>query len=301
MASSSQSLSHHLALIDEEVLVHDFDGVSPGPNLSSESYYLVVKIFTQKVLKPDWLDKAMREAWTLPLQEMSLLPVHFRAGKTHFAKCVGKITITSAVANCVGKSDISCSVRFPINFSEYHSGLFLAHFGCDRDRRRVIEGQPLHFDHCLMVFANPEDPLTLLSLLLKMLVLTFIKLLCLKFWVPSFEFVCYSTLPSLFVEACMFSLGSWGRVPPVLPFKDNIRAPPKSFFKRDPFDMANSIPFEEMNLRSYHQNHDLTDVVNQFLPTTGLACANGSEVVVSTDDFDQIVPVSVVEQSRLEK
>ncbi|KAF4369386.1 hypothetical protein G4B88_023790 [Cannabis sativa] len=107
MASSSRSLPSHLALNEEEALIHNFDGNGP----SSESYCLVVKIISMKNIKPDWLDKAMREAWTL---------------------------------------------RYPISFTEYHSGLFLAHFGCDGDRRRVIENQPWHFDHCLMVFANPE-------------------------------------------------------------------------------------------------------------------------------------------------
>ncbi|KAF4381223.1 hypothetical protein G4B88_015489 [Cannabis sativa] len=35
--------------------------------------------------------------------------------------------------------------------------------------------------------------------------------------------------------------------------------------KRDPFELANSIPFEEMNLPTLRQNHDLQDAVNQFL------------------------------------
>ncbi|KAF4379021.1 hypothetical protein F8388_022108 [Cannabis sativa] len=47
--------------------------------------------------------------------------------------------------------------------------------------------------------------------------------------------------------------------------KDNVRAPLKSHFKRDPFELANSIPFEEMNLPTLRQNHDLQDAVNQFL------------------------------------
>uniref|UniRef100_A0A803QR77 DUF4283 domain-containing protein n=1 Tax=Cannabis sativa TaxID=3483 RepID=A0A803QR77_CANSA len=111
MASSSRSSPCHLALNDEEDLIHDFGGVSLGNGPSSESYCLVVKILTQKTLKPDWLIKAMREAWTL---------------------------------------------YYPVNFTGYHSGLLLAHFECDGDRHKVIEGQPWHFDHCLMVFANPE-------------------------------------------------------------------------------------------------------------------------------------------------
>uniref|UniRef100_A0A803Q892 DUF4283 domain-containing protein n=1 Tax=Cannabis sativa TaxID=3483 RepID=A0A803Q892_CANSA len=46
--------------------------------------------------------------------------------------------------------------RCPFSFSEYHSGLFLVQFGCEGDRRRVMEGQPWHFDRSLMIFAIPD-------------------------------------------------------------------------------------------------------------------------------------------------
>ncbi|KAF4352920.1 hypothetical protein G4B88_030171 [Cannabis sativa] len=40
----------------------------------------------------------------------------------------------------------------------------------------------------------------------------------------------------------------------------------KILLLRDLFDMSNSIPLEEMNLRSSQHNQDLQEVVNQFLP-----------------------------------
>uniref|UniRef100_A0A803PLL0 DUF4283 domain-containing protein n=1 Tax=Cannabis sativa TaxID=3483 RepID=A0A803PLL0_CANSA len=48
------------------------------------------------------------------------------------------------------------TLRFPCQISEYHSGLFLASFQCDGDRRRVLEEQPWHFDKFLMVFTHPD-------------------------------------------------------------------------------------------------------------------------------------------------
>uniref|UniRef100_A0A803PZ74 Reverse transcriptase domain-containing protein n=1 Tax=Cannabis sativa TaxID=3483 RepID=A0A803PZ74_CANSA len=48
------------------------------------------------------------------------------------------------------------TLRFPCQISEYHSGLFLASFQCDGDRRRVLEEQPWHFDNFLMVFTHPD-------------------------------------------------------------------------------------------------------------------------------------------------
>ncbi|KAF4368654.1 hypothetical protein F8388_003355 [Cannabis sativa] len=47
-------------------------------------------------------------------------------------------------------------VRCPFSISEYHSGMLLVRFGCEGDRRRVMEGQPWHFDPSLMIFAIPN-------------------------------------------------------------------------------------------------------------------------------------------------
>uniref|UniRef100_A0A803PTP9 DUF4283 domain-containing protein n=1 Tax=Cannabis sativa TaxID=3483 RepID=A0A803PTP9_CANSA len=48
------------------------------------------------------------------------------------------------------------TLRFPAQITEYHSGLFLATFQCDGDRRRVLEEQPWHFDKFLIVFTHPD-------------------------------------------------------------------------------------------------------------------------------------------------
>uniref|UniRef100_A0A803NL06 DUF4283 domain-containing protein n=1 Tax=Cannabis sativa TaxID=3483 RepID=A0A803NL06_CANSA len=151
--------------------------------------------------------------------------------------------------------------------------------------RRVVEGQPWHFDHCLMVFANPEG----------LNILQPDQLRFVPFWVQihSIPFEFRSPHLAQFVakdlgdlieihKATLLEISGpflrirvllditkpirRGRMPPALPFKDNIRALPKSFFKRDLFDMSNSIPLEEMNLRSSQHNQDLQEVVNQFLP-----------------------------------
>uniref|UniRef100_A0A803NLY0 DUF4283 domain-containing protein n=1 Tax=Cannabis sativa TaxID=3483 RepID=A0A803NLY0_CANSA len=55
------------------------------------------------------------------------------------------------------------TLRFPVEISEYLSGMFLATFQCEGDCRRVLEDQSWHFDKFLMIFANPDglDTLTL--------------------------------------------------------------------------------------------------------------------------------------------
>uniref|UniRef100_A0A803QBB3 DUF4283 domain-containing protein n=1 Tax=Cannabis sativa TaxID=3483 RepID=A0A803QBB3_CANSA len=53
-------------------------------------------------------------------------------------------------------------IRAPITFSNYGNGMFMVEFGCEGDMQRVIEGQPWHFDHCLVTSANPAGLDTLL-------------------------------------------------------------------------------------------------------------------------------------------
>ncbi|KAF4395608.1 hypothetical protein F8388_008707 [Cannabis sativa] len=52
--------------------------------------------------------------------------------------------------------------RAPLTFSDYGSGMFMVEFACECDMRRVLEGQPWHFDHCLVTCANPQSLDTLL-------------------------------------------------------------------------------------------------------------------------------------------
>uniref|UniRef100_A0A803NIX5 DUF4283 domain-containing protein n=1 Tax=Cannabis sativa TaxID=3483 RepID=A0A803NIX5_CANSA len=57
------------------------------------------------------------------------------------------------IGNVMKDAWIAC---FPFTFTDYHSGQFLVKFGCEGDKRRVVEGQPWHFDSFLMLFAIPD-------------------------------------------------------------------------------------------------------------------------------------------------
>ncbi|KAF4366806.1 hypothetical protein G4B88_018229 [Cannabis sativa] len=222
MASSSRSLPSHLALNEEEALIHNFDGNGP----SSESSCLVVKIISLKNIKPDWLDKAMREAWTL---------------------------------------------RYPISFTEYHSGLFLAHFGCDGDRRRVIENQPWHFDNCLMVFANPEG-------------LDLLQPEQLKF-VPFWMQIHY--IPFGFRSPSLAKMVADDIEDLIEIHKNTLLEISGPFLRiRVLLDISKPIRrgMQEMNLRSLVENHDLQDSVNQFLPQASLPCSQVSPTTLVPTD-----------------
>uniref|UniRef100_A0A803QGA1 DUF4283 domain-containing protein n=1 Tax=Cannabis sativa TaxID=3483 RepID=A0A803QGA1_CANSA len=63
--------------------------------------------------------------------------------------------------------------------SLFNPGMFLVQFGCKGDRRRVMEGQPWHFDRSLMIFAIPDGFDTILSTQLR-----FIPLWVQVYYVP---------------------------------------------------------------------------------------------------------------------
>uniref|UniRef100_A0A803QNR0 CCHC-type domain-containing protein n=1 Tax=Cannabis sativa TaxID=3483 RepID=A0A803QNR0_CANSA len=282
--------SQSTQLTPEEALVHDFDHVSLHPEPQTHSYCLVVKILSPKTLKIDWIQKAMNEAW---------------------------------VARC------------PFTFSEYHSGLFLVQFGCEGDRRRVMEGQPWHFDRSLMIFAIPDGFDTILPSQLRYIPL-WVQVHFIPFGSRSYglaQFVADAIgdlievhLISLYDSVTPFmrvrvlldttkplhrgmnvrfrklSLTKWlkflyegiqnycyhcGKLdhtfnkcdkflhhcdhnpfPPSLSYKDVLRAPAKSIYKKSIFELSNSIPFEEQPSLTNPIHHNSQDQTNSFLVTT---------------------------------
>uniref|UniRef100_A0A803QDA7 Reverse transcriptase domain-containing protein n=1 Tax=Cannabis sativa TaxID=3483 RepID=A0A803QDA7_CANSA len=288
MANLPTSQSTHLT--PEEALVHDFDHVSLHPEPQTHSFCLVVKILSPKTLKIDWIQKAMNEAW---------------------------------VARC------------PFTFSEYHSGLFLVQFGCEGDRRRVMEGQPWNFDRSLMIFAIPDGFDTILPSQLRYIPL-WVQVHFIPFGSRSYglaQFVADaigdlievhlisvydSVTPFMRVRVLLdttkplhrgmnvrfrkLSLTKWlkflyegiqnycyhcGKLdhtfnkcdkflhhcdhhpfPLSLSYKDALRAPAKSIYKKSIFELSNSIPFEEQPSLTNLDHHSLQDQTNRFLATT---------------------------------
>uniref|UniRef100_A0A803PZ99 Reverse transcriptase domain-containing protein n=1 Tax=Cannabis sativa TaxID=3483 RepID=A0A803PZ99_CANSA len=251
MASSSRNPIPLTALDDEESLVHDFDHISLHSPTDSNS------------VKPSWIEKAMIEAWTL---------------------------------------------RFSVQISEYHSGLFLASFQCHGDCRCVLEEQPWHFDKFLMahriLFGRKSPqlaqfiadeigelieifPLSLLENFgpyLRLRVLFDItkplrRGMTIRFrgindpkWV-SFK---YESLPN-FCYFCGLVDHTYNKctkyllrcdnfpVPPALEYKESLRATTSAQHKRNPFELSNSIPYEEYFPRIRTDDQSLQQDVDQFL------------------------------------
>uniref|UniRef100_A0A803NLJ9 Reverse transcriptase domain-containing protein n=1 Tax=Cannabis sativa TaxID=3483 RepID=A0A803NLJ9_CANSA len=83
--------------------------------------------------------------------------IHPETQPDSFCLVVKILTPKTPKPNWIGNSMKDAWVaRFPFTFTEYHSGLYLVRFGCEGDRRRVMEGQPWHFDRSLMLFAIPD-------------------------------------------------------------------------------------------------------------------------------------------------
>uniref|UniRef100_A0A803P9U7 Zinc knuckle CX2CX4HX4C domain-containing protein n=1 Tax=Cannabis sativa TaxID=3483 RepID=A0A803P9U7_CANSA len=226
------------------------------------------------------------------------------------------------------------TLRFPVQISEYHSGLFLASVQCDGDRRRVLEEQPWHFDKFLMVFTHPDVsptptpesvryvpfwiqahripfgrkspqlaqfiadeigdlieifPLSLMENFgpyLRLRVLLDItkplrRGMTIRFrgitdpkWIsfqyknlPNFCYLCsfvdhtYNKCPKYLLRCDNFP------VPPILEYNDSLRASSSSQHKRNPFEISNSIPFEEFfpRIRTRNDDQGLQQAVDQFL------------------------------------
>ncbi|KAM6592967.1 hypothetical protein CsatA_000670 [Cannabis sativa] len=289
MASSSTTPNLLTPLSEEESLIHDFDHISISSSSDPNAFCLIFKLLSPRTAKPAWIEKAMSEAWTL---------------------------------------------RFPTKISEYHSGLFLATFQCDGDRRRVLEEQPWHFDKFLIVFTHPDVsptptpesirytpfwiqahripfgrrspqlaqfiadelgdlieiyPLSLLENsgpFLRLRVLLDItkplrRGMTIRFrsihepkWIsfkyeslPNFCYFCgrldhtYNKCSRYLLRCDNFP----SPPPPILEYTDSLRAPAQSHLKKNPFDISNATPFEELFPPPASQAHSLQHVVDQFL------------------------------------
>ncbi|KAF4388900.1 hypothetical protein G4B88_019082 [Cannabis sativa] len=225
--------------------------------------------------------------------------------------------------------------RCPFSFSEYHSGLFLVQFGCEGDRRRVMEGQPWHFDRSLMIFAIPDAFDTIIPTQLCYIPL-WVQVHYVSFGSRSYglaQFVantigdlievhlaslCDVVTPSMRVRVLLdttkplhrglnvhlrkLSLTKWLKLlyegihnycyhcgkldhtfnkcekflhhcdhhpfPPSLSYKDTLRAPAKSIYKKSIFELSTYIPFEEQPSLSNTGHASLQGNVDHFTVLT---------------------------------
>ncbi|KAF4359509.1 hypothetical protein G4B88_020307 [Cannabis sativa] len=70
-------------------------------------------------------------------------------------------------------------------------------------------------------------------------------------------------------------------VPPIMGYKDYFRVPTRFAFRKNPLDLSNSIPLEEVGFRGSSSNQGLQDVVNRFylaIIMTAMSISNVSYV-----------------------
>ncbi|KAF4357371.1 hypothetical protein F8388_023550 [Cannabis sativa] len=215
---------------------------------SPQSFCLVAKILTPKTIKVDWVANVMKDAWI---------------------------------------------IRCPFSFSDYRSSMFLVRFGCEGDWRRVMEGQPWHFDRNLILFAIPDEfdsvvpsQVNFVPLWVQVHLITFGKISTdrAKFLSEQLGDLIEVHIASLYDTilpfirirvlidvtknfACekLLKFCDVSPVPPFLSYKDVLRAPGKSVYKKSIFDLSNSTLFEESSSRSSVSNQSLHDAINQFL------------------------------------
>uniref|UniRef100_A0A803PJT9 DUF4283 domain-containing protein n=1 Tax=Cannabis sativa TaxID=3483 RepID=A0A803PJT9_CANSA len=298
MEGVTENMAHVLTLTDKEATVHELLDDVGGDQQTGKTFCLVFRVLTTRTIKIEWFEEAMRNAWT---------------------------------------------TRSPITFSEYGNGMFMAEFGCEGGMRRVIEGQPWHFDHCLVTSANPAgldtllpnqlryspfwiqahsipfgmksykpakmigdevgdflevDKTTLLKvsgLFLRVRVLLDVSKPIPRGILVDFRNIHkekwlnfkYENLPNICFHCGMFDHTLTKCVsylqkcdnqafPPPLHYKIPLKAPAKSNFKRNPFDLTNSFPLEELPLPYGNVDQSLAAAVSQFLTTKEVGAGSSS-------------------------
>uniref|UniRef100_A0A803PUL4 Zinc knuckle CX2CX4HX4C domain-containing protein n=1 Tax=Cannabis sativa TaxID=3483 RepID=A0A803PUL4_CANSA len=214
---ASFPVSHSTQLTPEEALVHDFDHVSIHPEPQSQSHCLVVKILSPKTLKVDWIQKAMTEAWALVAHFLSLNITWDFFG---FSSVV-RVTVEESwrfVADTIG------------DLIEVHLiSLYDSVTPFMRVRVLLDTTKPLHRG---------------MNVHFKKLSLT----KWLKFLYEGIQNYCYycGKLDHTFNKCGKFLLHCDNHpYPPSLSYKDVLRAPAKSIYKKSIFELSTSIPFEE--------------------------------------------------------
>uniref|UniRef100_A0A803PRM8 DUF4283 domain-containing protein n=1 Tax=Cannabis sativa TaxID=3483 RepID=A0A803PRM8_CANSA len=289
MDSLALNISEVLNLTDREAVVHDLEDDTGGVSQTSRTFCLVFRILSPRTIKLEWFEVAMRNAWI---------------------------------------------TRGPLTFSEYGSGMFMVEFHYEGDMRRVLEGQPWHFDHCLVTCANPAgldtllpnqlryspfriqvhsipfgqkslklakligdevgdflevDKITLFKvseLFLRVRVLIDISKPITRGIMVDFKSIHrekwltfkYENLPNICFHCGMFDHTLTKCIvylqkcddrafPLDLPYKIPLKAPAKSTFKRNPFDLSNSLPLDEPPAQQENVDQSLAAAVSQFLTT----------------------------------
>uniref|UniRef100_A0A803PQN1 Reverse transcriptase domain-containing protein n=1 Tax=Cannabis sativa TaxID=3483 RepID=A0A803PQN1_CANSA len=306
MEGIADNMANVLSLTEREAVVHEhIDDVGGGVELG-RAFCLVFRVFTTRTVKLEWFEEAMRNAWI---------------------------------------------TRAPITFSEYGNGMFMVEFGCEGDMKRVIEGQPWHFDHSLVTSANPAgldtllpnqiryspfwiqvhsipfgmksyklakmigdevgdfleaDKMTLLKasgLFLRIRVLLDVskpiprgilidfrnihKEKWLNFKFENLSNICFHC--GMFdhtLTKCVSYLKKCDEFayPPPLHYKIPLKAPAKSNFKRNPFDLSNSHPLDELPISQSNVDQSLAAAVNQFLTTQDAGADSSSSGAIPGAD-----------------
>uniref|UniRef100_A0A803Q5W5 RNase H type-1 domain-containing protein n=1 Tax=Cannabis sativa TaxID=3483 RepID=A0A803Q5W5_CANSA len=254
MDHTTKNMSQALNLTGKEAIVHELP-LDVGDNTQPiTGYCLVFRVFTNRTIKMKWFEEAMRNAWI---------------------------------------------TRAPIIFSEYGNGLFMVEFGCEGDMRRVHSIPFGMKSYSLAKMIGNEvgdfleaDRITIFkasSLFLRVRILVDVsKPITRGILIDSRnihkEKWCnfkYENLPNIYFHCGMFDHTLTKCVsylkkcdemayPPPLHYKIPLKAPAKSNFKHNLFDLSNSIPFDEIGLPTNTIDHNLAAAVSQYLTTKDL-------------------------------
>uniref|UniRef100_A0A803P9C3 DUF4283 domain-containing protein n=1 Tax=Cannabis sativa TaxID=3483 RepID=A0A803P9C3_CANSA len=285
MDLSSRSHEQSLNFTDEEALVHEFDNISVRSDASPQSFCLVSRILSPKNIKAYWVAKAMKDAWIVrcPFSfsdyPSGMFLVRFCCEGDR--RCVMEGQPWHFDRNLILfalPDEFDTAVPSQVNYVPLWVQVHLIPFGkrsTDLDKFLSVQlGDEVHttslYDTILpfiriRVLVDVTKPLRC-GMNIKFRSLLSVKWL--KFMYEGIQNYCYycGMLDHTF-NRCekLLKFCDASPIRPSLSYRDILRAPAKSAYKKSIFDLSNSIPFEESSSRNSVSNQSLQDAINQFL------------------------------------
>uniref|UniRef100_A0A803QCJ3 Reverse transcriptase domain-containing protein n=1 Tax=Cannabis sativa TaxID=3483 RepID=A0A803QCJ3_CANSA len=289
MDSLALNISEILNLTYKEVVVHDLEDDTRGVNLNNKPICLFFRILSPRTIKPEWFEHAMRNAWvtraplTFSNYGSGMFMVEFQCEGDmrrvlerqpwHFDHCL---------VTCANPAGLDTLLPNQLRYSPFWIQVHSIPFGQKSLKLAKLIGDEV--GDFLEV-----DKLTLLKvsglfLWIRVLIdvsksitrgiLVDFKSIHREKWLnfkyENFPNICYHC--GMFdhtLTKCITYLKKCDdhSFPSSLPYKIPLKASAKSTFKRNPFDLSNSFPFDELTSHQENVDQSLAAAVSQFLTT----------------------------------
>uniref|UniRef100_A0A803Q5Q0 Zinc knuckle CX2CX4HX4C domain-containing protein n=1 Tax=Cannabis sativa TaxID=3483 RepID=A0A803Q5Q0_CANSA len=273
MDSLALNISEVLNLTDREAVVHDLEDDTGGGrgavSQTSRTFCLVFRILSPRTIKLEWFEVAMRNAWITrgPLTfseygSTQISPFWIQVHSIPFGQ--KSLKLAKLIGDEVG------------DFLEV-------------DKLTLFKVSELFLRVCVLI--DISKPITR-GIMVDFKSIHREKWLTFKYEnVPNICYYCGMFDHTL--TKCITYLQKYDdrAFPPDLPYKIPLKALAKSTFKRNPFDLSNSFPLDELLAQQENVDQSLAVAVSQFLTTEDIG--SGSLGAASRGNVTEIGSLGV--------